>query len=265
MEARNMLTARVPGILKKHAVTLCDYRIFTVDAFGVRESSPEAEEFTLVGTREEYPGVIPGGEIWVSRRHLPREGIFLMAHALARLGARRRGLSEEQADAAGLDAERAVRRDLTGEEFRDGKPHRHVPDRLYYRHYTTIPDPEGPVKAWMVDGLLVRCWYQTDYAEGGHSVVCPWVPRGEIWLEQDCDLREQPYIAAHEYLEMRMMRDGGLEYEEAHKIASRIEFDLRHEESDLPVARGRRFRKSDVPALAAPEVFEHLRRSYLKR
>jgi hypothetical protein len=260
-----MMTARAPGIHKKHAVTLCDYRIFTVDAFGVRESSPEAEEFTLVGTREEYASVIPGGEVWISRRHFPREGIFLMAHALARLGARRRGLSEEEADEAGLDAERAVRRDLTGEEFRDGKPHRHVPEKLYDHLYTTIPDPEGPIKAWLIDGLLVRCWYQTDYAEGGHFVVYPWVPKGEIWLEKVCDPREQPYIAAHEYLELRMMRDGGLEYEDAHKIASGIEFDLRREESDLPVARGRRFRKSDVPTLAAPEVFEFLRTHYLKR
>jgi hypothetical protein len=260
-----MLTARAPGIRKKHAVTLCDYRVFTVDAFGVRESSPAAEEFTLEGTPDEFPGVIPGGEVWVSRRHFPREGVFLMAHALARLGARRRGLSEDTADEAGLEAEQAVREHLTGEEFRDGKPHRQVPEKLYDRLYTAIPDPEGPIKAWLIDGLYARCWYKTDYAEGGHFVVYPWVPKGEIWLETNCDFREQPYIAAHEYLELRMMRDGGLEYEEAHEIASNIEFDLRHEESDLPVAHGRRFRKSDLPALAAPEVYEHLRVHYLKR
>src|SRR5205085_4423356 len=99
-------TARAPAIRKKHVVTLCDYRVCTVDAFGVRESSADAEEFTVVGTRAEFPGVIPGGEVWISRRHFPREGVFLIAHALARLGATGRGLSEEVADEAGLDAER---------------------------------------------------------------------------------------------------------------------------------------------------------------
>lgn len=260
-----MKTARAPGIRKRHEVTLNDHRICTVDAYGLRESSPEAEEFTLLGTRPEFPGVVPGGEVWVSRRHFPREGVFLIAHALADLGARRRGLSEEAADQAGLDAERRIREDLTGEEFRDGKPHRQVPDKLYDRLYATIPDPEGPVKAWLIDGFYARCWYKTDYAEGGHYVVYPWVPTREIWLERDTDPRELPYILAHEYLELRMMRDGGLEYDEAHEIASGIEFDLRCEESDLPVARGRRFRKSDVPTLAGEDVYEFLRENYLGR
>jgi len=259
-----MMTARAPGIRKKLAVTMCGYRVFTVDAFGVRESSPEAEEFTLVGTPDEYPGVIPGGEVWVSRRHFPREGIFLLSHALARIGARRRGMSEEEADEAGLEAEQAVREHLTGEEFRDGKPHRQVPDKIYDRLYTTIPDSDEPVKVWLIDGMWARCWYKTDYAEGGHFVVYPWVPKGEIWLERDCDERELKYIAAHEYLELRMMRDGGLGYDEAHEIASGIEFDFRCDEADLPVARGRALRKSDIPALATPEVFESLREHYLK-
>src|SRR3954468_11066056 len=107
-----MQTLKAPGIRKRHHVTLSDYRICTVDAFGVRESSPTAEEFTLLGTPEEFPGVVPGGEVWISRHHFPREGVFLLAHALARLGARRRGLSEDEADQAGLDAEQHLREDL---------------------------------------------------------------------------------------------------------------------------------------------------------
>ena len=46
-----MMTARAPGIRKKLAVTMCGYRVFTVDAFGVRESSPEAEETIFKKTR----------------------------------------------------------------------------------------------------------------------------------------------------------------------------------------------------------------------
>ena len=55
----------------------------------------------------------------------------------------------------------------------------------------------------MIDGLFARCWYQTDYAEGGHFVVFSWVPKGEIWLEKNCDLREQPYIAVGGYRSLR--------------------------------------------------------------
>jgi hypothetical protein len=209
--------------------------------------------------------VVPGGEIWISRRHFPREGVFLAAQALARIGARRRGLPDDKAYEAGMDAERHVREDLTGEEFRDGKPHRPVPEKLYDRLYATIPDPDCPIKAWLIDGFWARCWYKTDYAEGGHYVVYPWVPRHEIWLEKDTDQRELPFILAHEYLELRMMRDGGLDYDTAHENASAIEFGLRREESDMPVATGRRFRKSDVPSLVKPEVYEWVEEKFLSR
>jgi hypothetical protein len=244
-------------------VSLNSQRVFSVDAYGVRESSPEAEEFTLHGAKPDFPDVVPSGEVWVSRRHFSREGIFLIAHSLAALGARERGLSEDNADAAGLDAERAAREDLTGEEYRDGKPHRRVPDRLYDELYTVIPDPQGPIKVWLVDGMLARCWYKTDYAEGGHFVVYPWIIGREIWLERDADPREQPFICVHEYLELRMMRDGGLKYDDAHPIASKIEFGLRREKSGLPLTRGRRLHKSDLPRLADADVYEHVERTYL--
>lgn len=259
-----MKTLDRPAVRKKYEVTLCDYRICTVAAYGVRESCLEAEEFTLLGTREEFSGVVPGGEVWISRRHFPREGIFLVSHAIARLGAHRRGLAEDEADRAGLDAERHVRANVTGEEFRDGKPHRTVPEKLYERLYATIPDPDGPIKVWLIDGYYARCWYKTDYAEGGHYAVYPWVPAREIWLEKDTDPRELIFILAHEYLELRMMRDGGLGYDRAHEIASKIEFQLRRADCDLPLAQGRRLRKSDIPALAKPGVYEMVRNHYVR-
>ena len=89
------------------------------------------------------------------------------------------------------------------------------------------------------------------------------VQRIEIWLEKDTDPRELIFILAHEYLELRMMHDGRLGYDHAHEIASRIEFQLRCEESDLPVATGRRIRRADIPNLAEPEVYDHLREHYM--
>lgn len=258
-----MKRASLPDIRKKHEVTLRDCRICAVDAFGVRESSPQAQEFTLHGTHPDFSGVIPAGEVWVSNRHFDREGVFLIAHSLAELGAMQRGVSGDSADAAGIDAERAIREDLTGEDFRDGKPHKRVPDRTYVELYTTIDDPKGTINVWLIDGMLARCWYNTDYAEGGHFVVYPWVPKGEIWLEKDQDPRELPFICVHEYLELRMMRDGGLKYDDAHPIASKIEFGLRSMKSGLPLARHRALRKSDLQRLAAPEVYHHVEQSFL--
>jgi hypothetical protein len=37
----------------------------------------------------------------------------------------------------------------------------------------------------------------------GHGFVYPWVPNGEIWIEESLDRRELPFIIAHEDIERR--------------------------------------------------------------
>src|SRR5205823_8211682 len=124
-------------------------------------------------------------EIWVDRRLFEAEGLFSIADALVRLARRRAGASAERADAAGLDVERALRQRLLGLKYRAGRPHRRVPRRIYAGRYATLPDALGPIAVHLVAGELVRGYYKTDYTEGGHGYVYPWVPRGQIWVERD--------------------------------------------------------------------------------
>src|SRR5207249_5041677 len=128
---------------------------------------------------------------------------------------------------AGLNIERSLREKLTGWKFRAGRPHKRVPPQLYIEHYLTLSDQRFPIEAWLVDGNMVRSWYKTDYTEGGHGYVYRWVPKQEIWVEWAVDRRELPFIVAHEYLELRLMRDAGVEYDPAHEICSTVEFELR--------------------------------------
>jgi hypothetical protein len=117
-----------------------------------------------------------------------------------------------------------------------------------------------------VDGNLVRSYYKTDYTEGGHGVVYPWVPRKEIWVEDGVDHRELPFIVAHEYVERRLMRDEGLEYDSAHEACSRFEFELRERAGAPPllVRGGRKFGKGDMPRLAEDAVFDYVQRPCVK-
>ena len=87
-----------------------------------------------------------------------------------------------------------------------------MPPRIYVEQYITLPDPDGPggeVTVWLVDGAVVRDLYKTDYTEGGHGYVYPWVPKPEIWVEATLERAELPFIVAHEYLERLLMRDAG--------------------------------------------------------
>ncbi len=254
-----------PKLNKKRILGHADYTVYSVNGLAVRNFARPDEEFGNFSSRDEFPDLIPEGEIWVSEKLAPREGVFFIANALARLSRRAAGLSAEKAYEEGLEVERLLREKLNGVEFRDGKPHRQVPDRVYLEKYATLPDTQGEVEAWVVDGNLVRSYYKTDYTEGGHGYVYPWVPRGQIWVEDGVDRRELPFIVSHEYLERRLMRDEGLEYDPAHEACARAEYDLRKAEGATPLlVRGRRkFGKADLAGLANEEVFRFVVRKYV--
>jgi hypothetical protein len=152
-------------------------------------------------------------------------------------------------------------------KYRDGRAHRRVPEAVHAGRYATIPDPLGPVDVRLVDGILVRSLYKTDYTEGGHHYVYRWVPKPEIWVERDIDPAELPFVVAHEYTERRLMRDEGLDYDKAHANCSKVEFALREGDSlrDLVAPRGRPFTRSDLPRLASDDYYRSVLRRYRRR
>ncbi len=146
----------------------------------------------------------------------------------------------------GIRVERLLREQLNHVKFRGAGPQKRVPQEVYVQLYATLPDKdEAVVEVWIVDANVVRSLYKTDYTEGGHGYIYPWVPRDEIWIEDTLDSRELPFIVAHEYLERRLMRDEKLDYDTAHDICSRVEFHLRkNQRVKLFLAPGRaRFTK----------------------
>jgi hypothetical protein len=200
------------------------------------------------------------GEIWISEKTAAREGIFFIANALARMKAKADGAEEESASTSGLNVERFLRERLNSIKYRAGRAHKRVPMKIYREQYTTLPDERFTVKLWIVDGNLVRSFYSTEYTEGGHGYVYPWVPKDEIWVEEAVDRRERPFIVIHEYLEHRLMRDRKLDYETAHAICSKVEFHCRKDEGlkRVLVSGRRRIHKGDLPNLTAPEFFAHV-------
>jgi hypothetical protein len=267
--ARSGVKRRLPLKLDKQFVGDHEgYRFYTVNTFAVRDTARPDEEFGNFATKEEFPTLIPDGEVWLSNRAFRDEGLFFIADAVTRLKELEKGTPEATAYTAGLNAERRLREKVTGLKYRGGKPHRRVPERVYVEPYLTLPDVKFPVNVWRVDGSVVRCFYKTDYTEGGHGYVYAWVPRGEIWIEKALDRREVPFILAHEYTELRLMRDEGLDYATAHEISAKLEYRLRQGKGALPLLTGgerRKLGKKDLPRLTTEEYFAYVRRTYLKK
>lgn len=253
---------------KRFIATYEGYDVYTVNAFTVRNIARPDEEFSNFATCDEFRNLIPPGEIWLSDKNLDDEGLFFIANALTQLRERDRGVPEASAYTAGLNAERRLRARHNAIRYRGGRPHKRVPPRVYVAPYITLPDPKFAVEVWVVDGNQVRSLYKTDYTEGGHGYVYPWVPRHQIWIEKALDRRELPFIVSHEYLELRLMRDKDIDYDTAHGIAARLEFDLRKGRGLQPLlvpGRRRRLRKKDLTRLVKDDVFQFVLRTYVRK
>jgi hypothetical protein len=255
-----------PSLNKRKIASEGGYRFYSVSALAVRDAALEDEEFTTFAAADELPDLVPEGEVWISENLVAKEKDFFIANALARLKELEARSPEERAETVGLNADRKLREERTGLEYRAGKPHARAPEQLYVRRYATLPDEKFPVEVWQVHGWMVRCWYKTDYAEGGHGYVYRWVPKKEIWTEAALDEEEVPFIVAHEYLEHRLMRDEKLEYDDAHAICSKVEFDLRKAPTRraYPGLSRRRFTRDELLKLAQPRFFEYVLEQHVR-
>jgi hypothetical protein len=255
-----------PNLCKKRVLSHADCTVYSVNGFAVRNAAQPDEEFGNFAFREEFPDLIPAHEVWISEKLAAKEGVFFIANALTQLKRQAEGATEKAYD-DGLEVERLLRERLNGVTFRDGKPHKQVPESIYLEDYLTLLDPQEPVEVWLVDGNLVRSYDKTDYTEGGHGYVYPWVPKAQIWIEDGVDRRAVPFIVIHEYLKRRLMRDQRLGYDRAHDICSRVEFEVRKGKGIAPfLVRGRRkLSKTDLPSLTSDEVFDGVLRRHVRK
>jgi hypothetical protein len=253
-----------PPLNKRFVQTVEGYDVYTVDAFAIRNAAQPDEEFDNIAVHDDFPDIIPEGAIWTAQSTWRKEGRFFVANAVAELKALEARKSKSDAYDVGIAAEQRLREQETGIKYRDGRPHRKVPDEIYVRRYCELHDEKETTEVWIVAGHLVRCYYKTDYTEGGHGYVYPWIPRGQIWIERSIDEAEIPYILAHEYIESRLMRDDGLEYDKAHELCSEMEFDLRMGKSraKFPGLSRRKLKKEQMPALTTREFFAYVQKHY---
>src|SRR4051794_10636054 len=149
-----------PKLNKKRVLTHAEYTVYSVNGLAVRNAALPDEEFGNFATRDEFPDLIPRGEIWISEKLAEREGVFFIANALTQLARSAAGATEKAYD-EGLEVERVLREKLTGLAFRDGKPHERVPPEIYLDEYTTLPDPKGTVSVRLIRGDLARNYYKT--------------------------------------------------------------------------------------------------------
>jgi hypothetical protein len=159
---------------KRFIATHHGFDFYAVNGYRVRDVSLPDEEFGCFATSDEFPSLIPKGEVWLAEQTVEREGLFFIANALTQLKERARGTPEDAAYTKGLVVERLLRERLNRLKFRGSGPQKRVPEEVYVSLYAELPDKDGrKVEVWVVDANVVRSLYKTDYTEGGHGFVYP--------------------------------------------------------------------------------------------
>ena len=204
-----------------------NHDVWIVDGAYIRGHTDE--EFTNFGQHYRYP-YIPELEFWIDQEGDPDEIGFFVQHLLVEYDLMSKGASYADAIGAADKAERRMRR-------RDGDV------RKLTHHGGGLPDPsvvhkylwkelENGVKVWIVSGRLVRSGFDIDFTAGGHEHVYEFVPKGEVWIDDDIEEEERGFVLLHELHERNRMAVG-VPYSKAHAESSLLEFRMRHHPDEL--------------------------------
>jgi hypothetical protein len=192
-----------------------------IDGFSVYEVNGEEirkslnDQFTNFGQHYRFPKMIPLKEFWIDRQEGTNETPIFINHMLTEWRLMNAGLNYDTALTKADEVEKEERGKPTHEKY-----HKEKLGRI------------GDVNIWVVDGAKVRKDLDVDFTEGGHDLVYGFVPKNEIWIDDDLLASERIYILDHEYFEREKMKEG-MPYENAHNRASFFERAMRHKHPHL--------------------------------
>ncbi|MEN6310755.1 MAG: hypothetical protein ABFD80_04375 [Acidobacteriota bacterium] len=194
--------------------------VWIVDGVYVRKNVDE--EFTNFGQHYRFR-FIPAREFWIDREHGPGEQQFFIDHLLVEHRLMAGGMLYDKALERADAVERRERRKSEMIRTIAALDREHIIEDI---HKQLFKKYSGAVKVWIVKGELVRSLYFIDFTEGGHDKVYHFVPKSEVWLDDDLGPEERKYVLLHEFHERHLMSQGW-PYFKAHRSASRIEYHCR--------------------------------------
>jgi len=205
-------------------------QVWSVDGAKVRAVD---NEFTNFGTHYGFE-IIPEFEFWLDVESDENEREFFIEHMLVEWKLCRHGKDYITATTKGNSKEKSERKkcgDLSKVFDKKGSPHY---DNIHKKLLGTTT--EG-LNVYRVDGRLVRSAFYIDFTEGGHDYVYDYVPKDEVWLDDDLVVAELPFVAIHEIHERNLMKRGW-KYDDAHGSASTLEWTLRHHPEKIKESLG---------------------------
>lgn len=199
-------------------------------------------EFTNFGQHYGY-GYIPMDEFWIDKENCHDEEHFFIAHMLVENRLMAAGKSYNFARQKGKVAEKKERyKSKAMKKMLKIKQRKETLDKI---HKKLLHDANR-VKIWLVDGEIVRDLYYLDFTEGGHGEVYHFVPKYEVWIDDDLKPSERGFVILHELHERNLMANKGYDYIKAHTSSSKIEYRCRHNTPLLEGEIQKELRKAEM-------------------
>jgi hypothetical protein len=200
--------------------TLGGYKVYIVDGKQVRDNINE--EFTNAGQSGKIKQ-IPKDELWIDKSAVNKnEYPFLADHLLTEKRAMNQG---DSYDTALQKADKVEKRERSKSTLGEVTKDESKPEVVAQAHKLKLGEIDGK-QVWVVNGEMVRDKLDTDFTEGGHGLVYPYIPNNEIWVDDQISPKERRYIISHETHENISMSKG-MKYDQAHKEASAFEHKIR--------------------------------------
>lgn len=199
--------------------------IWLVDGSYIREKIEK--EFTNFGQHYRFK-FIPQNEFWLDQEYAPGEEKYYVAHLLVenRLMAEGKSYTEAFKKANLIEKKERRKSKLIKTILEKKLNHEEIIKKI---HKKLLKKYSQKVKVWIVNGELVRGLLFIDFTEGGHDKVYSFVPKNEVWLDDDIFPKERKFILLHELHERNLMclgwsYDNKNKERSAHYSASRLEY-----------------------------------------
>lgn len=169
---------------------------------------------------------IPKKEFWIDEHAKNGEDIFFIDHLLTENRLMASGMNYDDAydKATIIEQQERNKSNIAKKLNKLGKNKQRIVDKIKKE---LIKKYSAELRIWVVDGEAVRNLFSigfglTGFGGGGHDKVYEFIPKNEIWIDEQISIKERKFIILHELCERNLM-SRGMGYYPAHRKATEIE------------------------------------------
>jgi len=196
---------------------ISEFEIWIVDGEFIRNKI--CEDFVNMGQHYVFD-FIPKNEFWIAKEADDGEEHFYVDYLLIENRLMASGVSYDESETIAAQVEKKERnKSLVAKNLKKIKSKK---SSLVKKIHKKLFREYGRLKVWIVNGELVRDFFDIYYTGGGHDKFYDFIPKNEIWIDDDIVKEERKFILLHEIHERNLMAKG-MHYHKAHFSATEVE------------------------------------------